>query len=379
MTSRCGTRGSLILTCALLLFTRESGRAQEELLRFSGNLERVGEHSISVKLKDRRVIDAMLPASEGIASESRSGKYSMGDEVEIVCRPIEPVWEEATGRVQSIELISMRLLRKASLQEVRNMLEARPREGFNLLERPEGAEPEHARVYLKGPGAQELERARKVNLDYLTRTPNFVADEIAKRYRSGGSSERVRPYDTVESEIAFRGRRVIRTQIRRNGEPWTQPFDSLPGYKWYEGFDSEIGPIFDPTCPTEIQYHGRTSRNGRAVLQYNFTSPVDGCFPFLYFTYQRYNPARTGSIVVEDPAGDLLEVEDRCEKFPSGFEFQSRVEHVTRDYVRIGESTHLLPVRADFAVSYRDGTRYRVEVQYRNHRHFESSSNITFQ
>jgi hypothetical protein len=36
-------------------------------------------------------------------------------------------------------------------------------------------------------------------------------------------------------------------------------------------------------------------------------------------------------------------------------------------------------VRAEFSVGYKDGTRYRVEVEYKNHRHFESSSNITFQ
>jgi hypothetical protein len=46
--------------------------------------------------------------------------------------------------------------------------------------------------------------------------------------------------------------------------------------------------------------------------------------------------------------------------------------------VKIGETSHLLPVRANFLVVYSSGTRYRVEVEYKNHRHFEASSNVTF-
>ena len=94
----------------------------------------------------------------------------------------------------------------------------------------------------------------------------------------------LRPYDTVESEIAFQGRRAVRTQIKRNGQAWEQPFDALPGYKWYEGFETEISPLFDPQCPTIIEYRGHFTVNGRALLEYRFQSPVDGCFPFLYFS-----------------------------------------------------------------------------------------------
>ena len=182
-------------------------------------------------------------------------------------------------------------------------------------------------------------------------------------------------YDTVESEITFRGRRAVRQQIRRNGKPWDQPFDALPGFKWYEGFETEISPLFDPQCPTTIEYQGRSKAGGRQLLEYRFSSPVDGCFPFLYFAYQRYNPARTGHVFIEDPGGSVIQVDDEAGGFPADFEFAGREEHMFWDYVKIGESSHLLPVRANFLVGYSDGTRYRVEVEYKNHRHFEASTN----
>lgn len=348
-------------------------------MSFTGSLERVGDDSISVKLADRRVIDAMLPNTAALGASAIAAQYSMGDEVEIKCKPIQPVWEEATSRFQSLEVTALRFVRRPSPQEVANMLEAKSREGKNLLQRPTPppSEPKRA-ADPDAPGSRELEQARRINLEYAANMPNFVADETAKRYRSTTRSPAWRAYDTVEDEITFRGRRAIRQQIRRDGKPWNEPFDALPGFKWYEGFETEISPLFDPQCPTTIEYQGRSKISGRQLLDYRFSSPVDGCFPFLYFTYTRYNPARTGHVYIEDPGGSVIQVDDDAIGFPADFEFAGREEHMFWDYVKIGENSHLLPVRANFLVVYSSGVRYRVEVEYRNHRHFETSTTVTF-
>jgi hypothetical protein len=357
----------------------QPGRGFDAGISFTGGLERVGDQSISVKLADRRVIDAMLPNTSALGASAIAAQYRMGDEVEIRCKSIQPVWEAATSRLQSLEVTAIRFLRRPSPDEVSRSLETKAREGKNLLQRPRvaAATPNRA-PDPDAPGGRDLEHARRVNLEYAANMPNFVADETAKRYRSTAQSPGWRAYDTVESEIAFQGRRVVRQQIRRNGKPWEQPFDSLPGFKWYEGFETEISPLFDPQCPTTIEYEGRSKADGRQLLEYRFRSPVDGCFPFLYFTYQRYNPARTGRVFIDDPGGSVIQVDDEASGFPADFEFAGREEHIFWDYVKIGDNSHLLPVRANFLVAYSEGTRYRVEVEYRNHRHFESSTNITF-
>jgi hypothetical protein len=366
---------------SLLVFplVLQPGRGFDGGLTFTGNLERVGNESISVKLPDRRVIDAMLPKKQLFDASAVAARYSMGDELTVSCKPITAVWEAATSRYQSLEVTAIRLVRRLSPEEVSKLLEARPREGENLLQRPENiSTPQAITIDLGRPGGKELERARRVNLERLSKMPNYVADETAKRFRSTASSTDWSNFDTVQSEITFRGRRAVRQQIRRNGKRWDQPFDALPGFKWYEGFETEIDPLFDSQCPTTIEYKGRSKVAGRQVLEYRFKSPEDGCFPFLYFTYQRYNPARSGRVFIDDPSGSVVQVDDEAGSFPTDFEFSGREEHVSWDYVAIGEGTHLLPVRANFLVSYRSGTRYKVEVEYKNHRHFEASSNITF-
>ncbi len=346
----------------------------------SGMLERVGNGSVSIRLADRRIIDAMLPKTPGLDAAGITAQYRMGDQVEIMCDSIQPVWEETTARYQSLEVTAIRLIRRPAPEELANLLGGVPfREGKNLLERPAAAAPASSQgPDMNATGGPELAHARRVNLEYAANMPNFVADEKAKRYRIGPGSSTWRDFDTVEAEITFRGNHAARQSIHRNGRPWEQPFEALPGFKWYEGFGTEITPLFDPKCPTAIEYRGRSKVNGRPVLEYEFSAPVDSCFPFFFFSFQRYNPARSGRVSVDDPAGHIIQLDEIAGGFPPEIEFAEREEHINWDYVKIGGDEHLLPVRAKFLVRYYDGTHYRIEVEYKNHRHFEASSNVTF-
>jgi hypothetical protein len=231
----------------------------------------------------------------------------------------------------------------------------------------------------QGPaGGRELERAREVNLAYAANMPSFVADETARRYTGDSKSPKLRALDTIESEITIIGTRAVRRQIRRNGEPWQRSFEALPGYKWYGGFGTEIKPLFDRECPTAIDYEGTAELRGKKLLKYRFRSPEDGCFAFFYFENQRSNPVRTGHFFTEDPGGSVIQLDEEASGFPSDFELSQRHEEVSWDYVKIGDASHLLPVAATFVVSYSSGARARIEVEYKNHRHFEASSNVAF-
>src|SRR5215472_8588344 len=74
----------------------------------------------------------------------------------------------------------------------------------------------------------QLEHIRSVNLERAANLPNFVADEIAVRYRSPRvSPPQWRQVDTIESEIAVRGRGFTRRNTLVDGKPWNKQV--LPG------------------------------------------------------------------------------------------------------------------------------------------------------
>jgi hypothetical protein len=344
---------------------------------------RVGLESISIKLADRRVIDARLPNRPSLRAGTIAAQYGMGDQVRVTCRSIRPVWEESTSRYQYLEVTGLRLVRRLSPEELSQMLALPPfREGENLLTRPNTSAPPtglDVRRAVAGDGSDtKLEHAREVNLGYASNMPNFVADETAKRYTNNSGSQDWRYQDTIQTEVTFRGNRAIRQQIRRNGKLWEQPFEALPGFKWYGGFGTEIRPIFDLQYPTTIAFEGHSEVRGKQLLEYRFHSPADGCFGPFYFEYQRYNPERTGRVFLGEPGGNVIQLDEKADGFPSDFEFVQREEKVSWDYVKIGDVSHLLPVGANFVVQYSSGAWWRVEVEYKNHRHFESSTNLTY-
>jgi hypothetical protein len=350
---------------------------------FSGGLERVGHESISVRLADRIVIETRLSATSRLATEKISAQYKIGDQVEITCRQIRPVWEDETGRYQFLELTKLRFLRKPSSAELSEMLAIQPWRGApNLLSQPSANTPAP-----KQPGPAtlsdavpdtKLTRAREVNLEYASSMPDFVADETAKRSTANGRSQDWHYVDTIETEITFKGDRAFRDQIRKDGKPWGKPFRALPGFKWYGGFGTEIKQVFDPQCPTSIEADGIAEVHGKRLLKYKFRSPADGCFGPFYLEYQRYNPARTGHVFIDATGGNVIKLDEEASGFPPGFDLAQRNEEVSWDYVKIGDASHLLPVGANFLILYYSGIRWRIEVEYKNHRHFESSSNITF-
>jgi hypothetical protein len=354
----------LVLVAPLLLVSAPPTDAV-----FSGGLESVGTSSIAIRLPDRRVICARLPEDSALNGKALAAKYRMGDQVEVSCKTIEPLWEKSTARYQYLEVTAIRLIEHPSAEKLATALTGMPfHEGENLLERPR-LPLASAGDGLSGPGSSEFELARKTNLEYLSHMPNFVADEMVKRYRSTAASPQWTKLDTLQTEVTVQGDRTVRRQIRRDGKPWDQPYESLPGFKWYGGFGSEIRPLFDPQCPATLHYEGHS--------EYKYETPVDGCFSFFYQKYQRYNPPRSGSLRI-DAAGDVVQIDEEARGFPTEFELSEREEHITWDNVKIGDEAHWVPVRANCLAAYYSGTKYRIEVEFKNHRHFEASTNVTF-
>lgn len=347
MRSRRVPGALLVLAAAIFL---ELPRAAAADLPFTGAVQQVSAQSISIRTPDGTVIEARL-AEKPLP---QAPAVAVGDEVRLACKKISPIWEEETSRYQFLEVTKLQLVRH-------------------------GSPPKTAAAGQAAPAAhtdQRLEHAREVNLQYASRLPNYVADEIAKRYARSPKAKDWRYLDTIQAEVTVHGARATRGRVLRNGKATHASFERLPGFKWYGGFGTEIKPIFEPQCPTGIEYAGTAELGGRQVFDYRFHSPPHGCFVPFYFEYQRYNPARSGHVFLEDPTGRMTQFTEDATDFPPGFAFTERTEKVTWDYVKIGDTSHLLPVHAEFLVLYASGERWRVEVEYKNHRHFEASTNL---
>jgi len=218
-----------------------------------------------------------------------------------------------------------------------------------------------------------LDRARQVNLERAAHMSNFVADEVAKRYTGKQGSSKWKYLDTVETEITVKGIEITREHWRRNGKPVKEDIDGMPT----TGFGAALTPLFDRGCPTTLEFADREELRGARVSVYRFRSPADGCFGNLYSRWA-YNAARKGRVVVDESNGEIMQFEEQAIDFPKGFGFLERDQVMHWDTVKIGDASHWLPVGADFVWRFAGGGLVRTTVEYKNHRHFETESNVSF-
>ena len=292
-------------------------------LEFAGSLERVMPESILIRLADGTRINAKLPpkvsktgafqkpdrrngACRGriaagfeagggplrpcgaLTAEAISAGFELADEVQIACKPMGD---------QCLELKSIRFLRPPT-----------PKERALVLGSPKPA----------SPAQPALEHARQVNLERAANMPNFVADETAKRYTA--LARAIRQRGSLWTRLSPR---LLSRGTSQPGSTFVSTANRGPSrfrVAWSVEFGTEIKPVFDPECPTAIDFEGRREIGGKQLLAYRFTSPSDGCFGAFD---KNYVPARTGRVLVEDPGGSMIQYEEEAGGFPKGFPVQS--------------------------------------------------------
>jgi hypothetical protein len=363
-----------VVLLAVLLVPNNTILAADPLFR--GNLLAVTPGSISVKLSDGMVIDVRLPNTANLTAGFISAQFKLADQVEITCKRTEAFLDAKVDRYYALELRQIRFLHSPSPDEwAKSVASLSWHRVDNLLKLPTASTPRPD----SGAGEpSQLEHIREVNLANAAKMPNFVADEKAMRFRGQAGSLKTRLEDVIESEVVFQGSDATRQRIRINGKIWKSKSSWLPGLNWGVAFGDDLKPALARNCVSEVDFKGPVEASRRQLFAYRFQSPADGCFGPHTVLSGQFNPARTGQILVDD-GGNVIQFEKTERGFPAGYGFSAESkEIVSWDYVKIGEASFLLPVAADYVFTYSSGDVWHIEVQYKNHRHFESSINFKF-
>jgi hypothetical protein len=189
--------------------------------------------------------------------------------------------------------------------------------------------------------------------------------------------------DEIESEIVVQGAGFTRQHTLLNGKPWTK--SSFPNFTWSVSFGTELEPLFGKKCQTRIEFEGPVETLGKQLLAYRFFSLPNGCFGSFtiktgsFVKTKRYSPPWTGRFLIDDPGGDVIQFEDEATEFPKGFGADSLKTTTSWDFVKIGDASHLLPVASEIFGGFTRADLWHVVVEYKNHRHFEAATSVTFQ
>ena len=355
---------------------------------FAGYLDRLTNNAITIQQADGVAISALLPREAEGAVQAIAIQCAFGDQIVISCRHIQPVYDPDAGRYQTLEMSGLQRVRGATLQEMSTIaLSHGWSAGGNLLktpDRPHASTPVAAGNANNGDdrAQSEIALAREINLEVGSRLPNFIADETARVYMSSSERKDAWRFEyAVEAEVTFDHGHISRRNIRKDGHPWTQPV--LPGYTGYGGFGNLLVNLFDSHCPNTFHLMGPSEIKGKQTLQFRVDAEPDTCFG-IESDYQAYRPRIEGYIFLENPGARLVQFEYKALNFPESFLLSSWVRKISWGDVRIGDKVFLLPVSADLvaANSLSHGSRHaeteHIVWEYKNYRHFEAESSISF-
>jgi len=387
---------------AVLLLSPQLSNPADNSVQFTGSLEAVTHHTVSIRLADGRIVDARIPDGAELSAQSLFLKYRMGDVVQIKGHVVPvagnerdgyfPLVDEETGIGRNLDLEQISLVRTPSSDELANALSSRSRmvKG-NLLADPTrpGETPDVSlktltRPAINGPSGKQgadavLERTRTLVHQYLAALPNFVADSTTTLYRSPkAATPKWTVIESLRAEAHFRGGREVLMNIVRNGV--ALPDDAtLPAALRARASTTTLSEVFNPDCPVTIDFEKRTvDTSNTPLLVYRFASPRDSCFGSNWDgNYERYFAPREGEVFVGEADGLVREISCITTGFPPEFAHSRFEERVKWDEVRIGDERHFLPVSSETLMFTRGGFSWSV-AEYANHRHFETSSSITF-
>jgi hypothetical protein len=368
--------GRLAIALSVFIVGLPASECRAADLTFTGNLRFVTKTFIHLRLSDGRVIDAKLPKTGPLAADAIAAQYKLADQVQITVKTISGEPDPTVDMSHVLELKQIHIVRAPTPDEVLQVNVSLSRHnGGNLLKPPSVAPSQ------KPPApavAKEFEQVRDVNLDYVSKLPSFIADELAVRMHKPKGSDKWRDKDTFESEISFKGGDATRENIRFNGKPWNKPTHWLPGGPtWGVGFGSDLKPLFDRDCENQITFEGRKEIEGAQVRSFEFRAPMDGCFGSGLYDYQLYAAGKAGRILVDD-AGNVIQMEHHEVDVPA--DLGSGSTYVFKwGNVKIGDATHWLPIAEEWTWHGPNGDTWHVTASFQNHRHFEASTTFQFE
>lgn len=149
-------------------------------LVLSGGMEELTQETLTVRLADGRRIAARLPKKGDLAAPAIASRYQVADQVQMTCKRSGAFVKDED--YLAWDLKQLQFLRAATPEELSSATTPRPwRDTDNLLKGAAVAAPTGRPV--ANTTATGLERARQVSLEYVSKLPNFVADEVATRSR----------------------------------------------------------------------------------------------------------------------------------------------------------------------------------------------------
>ncbi|MGB9255980.1 MAG: hypothetical protein WCC25_14165 [Candidatus Korobacteraceae bacterium] len=211
---------------------------------------------------------------------------------------------------------------------------------------------------------------------FAQKLPNFVCQEFMSRYIQRGRGEK-RPLDLVSAEIIYEDRQETYRNVKLNNHPTDKPLQEIDG-SWSTGeFASILLDLLHPGSHAQFRSTGTTTISGFDAHSYDFQVQRENSHWMLHDGSQDVVAAYQGTVWIDPNTARVLRIEMQARDLPSDFRMDQVETAVDYSYVRIGETSALLPVHAETLGCERGTSDCSHNIiDFRNYHQFKSESTI---
>ncbi|MBI4908833.1 MAG: hypothetical protein HY820_34750 [Acidobacteria bacterium] len=242
--------------------------------------------------------------------------------------------------------------------------------------------PEPKPVVIPPPPQAEqqrvLEEVRKYAMGYSRRLPDFICMQVTRRYADPSGLEMWHPQDTINEKLTYFEQKEKYEVVSINGRFTDISHDRLGGASSSGEFGSMMKEIFDPESETKFEWQRWGTLKGRRqhVFAYN-VSQARSKWTIDYRKSMRIIPAYRGLIYADADYLTVTRITLEAINIPPDFPVQQATEMLDYEFTKIGETEHVLPLRAE--VRMREGRHLTKNVvEFRLYRKFGAEATIKF-
>jgi hypothetical protein len=221
-----------------------------------------------------------------------------------------------------------------------------------------------------------IAKAREAVFEYVDSLPNFVCDQITKRYESHKIQTDWKYKDRLEVELLFLNGKEDYRNVRHNGKPLKKGSPEDSG-QWSTGeFGSLLAALFHSETNAKFKYRSTSTADGIEAKVYEYSVSKAESHWEIRMGYS-VKPSYSGAVWIDPASGKVLRVEMGTKSLPTGYPVDKVETIVDYNWVSIGSAKYLMPVKSD-NLACQSGTFdcTKNEIEFKNYRKFEVESNV---
>lgn len=226
---------------------------------------------------------------------------------------------------------------------------------------------------------QVLEKMTDFARNYVKQLPDFICTQVTRRYYDPSGLEFWKLSDTITEKLSYFDKHEKYELVMVNNQPVPgMSRDQLGGTTSSGEFGTDLRELFDPETRAEFAWDRWATLRGRRthVFFYRVRQPRSK-FTIVYQRTLSNTPGYKGYVYADADTGLILRMTREAENVPPDFPIQKVRQITDYDFIKIGESEFLLPLKS-VARSADEKLLVKNEVEFRMYRKFGTESTITF-